>query len=762
MIDILKNKIYLIATKWTYPFGGGEEFMFDTMEWANEMGMTCYWVAFSDSFDRNFTKFETIQHKFGIIIHIPGGFSVEKFTNWLYLLRPDIVHHQGILREEFYLATEKMRLEFITGIHFWNGILKLHENDNKDINDHKELHKADPEFKCLIKKERCTFYSSSKFVRDTVENISGIYIEDIILSSSSKRRYFVDVCTKKYVTMINIHKKKGGNILFYLLKKCPNINFLCVRTERGSEDLDELIKNIIDERNNNPSKFAECIWMERTKDVKKIYSLARIVLCASIVDETFCRVVNESMMNGIPILTTHKGNIKYLVGNTTPVLDPNNNYEWEKMVNKLWNDELFYNKMSNKMLEQYSYSSENVAKEQFKKMITNRMLKGKEMSIGLFTPWCDQGLGIQSRNYYWMLRKISDFRLNVFALKPYNAESCQQLQKNKYEWEINDYIYYSNNTRENVKDSEIIDFCKNNNIGKMIIPETCLERIFKVSKLLRDIGVKVYAVPNIEIVRKNELHKHGYFHKILANNHLCESIFTKYLDIPIEYVGYGIDTTFLNIEMREKKFSDTINFLFIGGMNSLSRKNILDVCEGFVKAYRENKNIRLTATIQMINSLEINLISDIEIYKNHPGIKLIESHISYNDIINLYYDHHITLHLSKHEGLGLGFYESLSTGTPVLTLETQPHNEIIRDGINGWIIPCYYKKMNDNIDPLIDSAYFDTEDLKIKILEVIKNDKKTDCISNNTIKRVIKNLIIDYNERLHINFFKERFIRSII
>ena len=29
MFQILNNKIYLIVSKWAYPFGGGEEFLYD-------------------------------------------------------------------------------------------------------------------------------------------------------------------------------------------------------------------------------------------------------------------------------------------------------------------------------------------------------------------------------------------------------------------------------------------------------------------------------------------------------------------------------------------------------------------------------------------------------------------------------------------------------------------------------------------------------------------------------------------------------------
>jgi hypothetical protein len=60
----------------------------------------------------------------------------------------------------------------------------------------------------------------------------------------------------------------------------------------------------------------------------------------------------------------------------------------------------------------------------------------------------------------------------------------------------------------------LAEFIKKNNIGKCIIPETCWYRIFQMAKLMRDNNVNCYAIPNIEIVRKDEIVKHKYFYKI--------------------------------------------------------------------------------------------------------------------------------------------------------------------------------------------------------------------------------------------------------
>jgi glycosyltransferase involved in cell wall biosynthesis len=770
-MNILKNKIYVITTFWTYPFGGGEEIMYDTMEWAVEFGMSCYWLAFSNSHNKPFEELEVKYHTHGVIINIPGGFSVQTLTDWLYLLKPDIVHHQGHMREQFYMAAEKLRVEFMTGFHFWSGgIILGQETSNIEILKNKDKHNVDPEFEFLLKKPMCNFYCASKFVQEVFQTVTGTTINDIIFASSSIRRSSLKYMDKedhqepKYVTMINIHKNKGGDVFLHLLKTCPDIHFMSVCTEHNSDELDLMIRQEIEKRNElakNDSSYAECLWMERLSDVRKIYQHAKIMLCCSIVDETFCRVVNEAMMNRIPVLSTQRGNIKYLMNDPVidqedpdyiPGIDPGDFGKWEYYVKKLCHDADLFERTGLRMEKLYNKSSELVAKEQFRGVVTKTIMKSKEMNIGIFSPWCDQGLGIQSRNYYNLLDKSGLFKISIFGLKPYNADTCIQLQKNPDEWIIQEphYVYYSPNTREDVKDAEMLEFCRSRNIGKMLIPETCWKRVFEIAKLLRENGVKAYAIPNIEIVRRDEVFKHNYFYKILANNYLCKNIFSDHLDIPVQYIGYGIN----GMKMRDKDYDgQIIKYLFIGGMNAFSRKNILDCCEGFSMAYKKNQNIRITCTIQMANSLEAELKKKITQYTDHPAITIMDCHMSYQDILNLYYNHHVVFQISKHEGLGLGFYEAITSGTPIVTLKTPPHNEIILDGVNGWTIDCYHKPMTDNSDPLFDSAYVEPEKVCEKILEISDMEK---------IKKVVETLKQDYVDRLSIDIFNKVFIGSVL
>ena len=130
--SLFENKIYLCITYWTYPFGGGEEFMYDTMEWANSLGMKCFWIAFCDAKKNPFSQLSVIQHPYGKILQIPGDLSVEVLSDWVYLLRPDVIHHQGHMRGKIYMAIEQHRTEFMTGFHFWTGGIIL-DSEKKNV-----------------------------------------------------------------------------------------------------------------------------------------------------------------------------------------------------------------------------------------------------------------------------------------------------------------------------------------------------------------------------------------------------------------------------------------------------------------------------------------------------------------------------------------------------------------------------------------------------------------------------------------------------
>jgi glycosyltransferase involved in cell wall biosynthesis len=756
MNHLLKDKIYVVASNWSYPFGGGEEFLYQTLQWALDLGMKCYWVCFSNAQNKPYEELLIEQSKYGKIIKVPGGFSKESLHNWLKILKPDLVHHQGHLRKDFYDVCKELRVEFLSGYHFWSGAIILNE-ETKNINilENSDKHQRDPEIDYLMDKKYCNLYTVTPFVSQCIEKVTGHSIDKHIYASSSYNKCKIPdmiVDKNKYVSMVNIHKLKGGDTLLRMIKELKQIPFLAVRTEFKSDDLDQQIKEAIEERNRLPDA-AKCLFLERVSDPKIIYGQTRILLASSLVDETFCRVVNESMMNGIPVITTGQGNIKYLVGDSCPIIDINDYDKWVETVTEMYTNTDLLLEYSEKVNKQYKVYSEFKAKKVFTERVCEVVDKSKEMNVMLLTPWCDQGLGIQSRNYANILEN-SRYKVHVFAMKPYNGNSCLEMQKNPAEWLI-DNIYYSPNCREQIKDAELIQFVNQYNIGKCLLPETCFDRVFQMAQLFESIDVKCYAIPNIEIVRKDEVFKHRYFHKILCNNHLCHDIFSKHGINNLKYIGYAIcqDDQICMKPKQLENDEDELKFLFIGGMNAINRKNLLLILEAFDIASRKVDNISLTCTIQMFNLNEKEDKDKIQSYMNHPKINIIQDHLKYSDIIDLYYSHHVSVQVSKHEGLGLGFYEAINTGTPIITLNTPPHNEIVLNNVNGWVIDCYYKPMKDNKDPLFESAYFEP----IKLADLFAQLGGNLDIYRN----ILSSLMMDYMKRIHISKFRTEFLEGI-
>lgn len=746
----LKNKIYLAASFWDYPFGGGEEYINQTMEWTKAQGMQNYWISFADSTNSNYPEFQLVFKENYVSIRLAGGLTSKKLVHWITLLQPDIMHHQGHHHEIFHEACQATRTPYLTGVHFWNNFIKLNPiTFNVDILANAAKHTIDPVFEKILASKYSTVYVVSEFVRDVIQSVCQVDLPIVYSGSSESRCLVKSTLSPTHVTAINIHKQKGGELILHLMRTLRDIPFIVIQTEHHSGDLDKLIKEEIQTRNIGASIASH--YYLRMDNMRYIYQETKILIAPSLVDETFCRTAHEAMMNGIPVLTTGAGNLAHLVTLPSCLIPATDQERWVARVQEIHSDPEEHRRVSLIMSNRYQEFSEAECRERFWKVVKTSMGKGKDRNVMIFCPWCDQGLGIQSRNYYQVLSKHG-YRVSIFSYKPYNGESTIALQKNPTEWQIDGAIHYSPHDREHVKDSELIEFVMRNEIGKCFIPETCWNRVFEIAQLMRSHHVKCYAIPNVEIIRRDELNKHRHFHRILCNNHICQNIFAEYGILNTAYVGYGVYDESFRLRMKQLH-DEKIRFLFIGGMNAFSRKHILEICEAFVAAAEVNDKIELTCTIQKINQLETSDVKRLEAYLTHPRIRIIQDHLSYRAIMDLYQSNQVSIQVSKHEGLGLGFYEALMTGTPVITLRTPPHNEIIRDGINGWIVDCYTKPMTDNNDGLIESAYFNPALLTDQILEIAANPE--------TLTEIYRKLFFDYLENYDCSVFEQRFMEAI-
>lgn len=675
--------IFLVISRIGYPFGGGEQFLLQSAPLGKKI-----WVSFENK-NRTSHSITRIYEQYGVIfIDSAGGFQDMIVERWIRFFNPNMIHVQGIDSHIVSPLCEKLKIKCIIGYHFWTNLLILKNNVNIE-NQSIQIH---PEFEKVLARRYSFPFVCSKFMKSQVKR-AALLDSDICGQALSNipviypiSNIFLTKRQSTHITMINIHALKGGEMFLNCLKvfgdKYP---FIAVCTEPQSEKLDnEIKKEMIEQCEINPD--INHYFLGRIENIEKVYEKTKILLVPSIVDETFCRVACEAMSVGIPVLSYGNGNLQYLLGDANIDMTIEN-------VERCMEDNEYYQSMSSKVKEQYMKLTN-------KKRWSTLLHKQVEKNVMFLTPFTDQGLGIQVRNYISFLKKSF-----IFNYHPYQRAAIAADEK---EWEVEN-IYHSPNTRENITDDEILSFIRKFSIDICVIPETCWSRVFEIAELLTKNHVKCIAIPNIEIMKKSELSKHLIFHKILVNDERTQQVLSKW-PLSIEKLGFSLN----NVAFRPKKtVHSEIVFCCFGGLNGISRKRIDIVAETFVKALGHVHNIKLVITDQ----------TETFKYSHHhrDDLAIIDRHLTCQEMFDILYGSDVCIQVSRHEGLGLGFYESIFTGTPVLTLNGAPHNEIIKDGTNGWIIPCFNEKNKENQECLIESLNFKQEDLMKKILDIARN-----------------------------------------
>jgi len=344
-------------------------------------------------------------------------------------------------------------------------------------------------------------------------------------------------------------------------------------------------------------------------------------------------------------------------------------------------------------------------------------------------PWADQGLGIQCRDYYITLKELG-YNPYILSFKPYHATHDNiYLQSNKEEWEYEN-ITYSSNYREDLTYDEVLDFIYKNKIKKIFIVEATFINIFNIISFLKLLNIKIYLIVNIECIRLVELNYHVIIDKILTNNIDSQIIMSSLFKNKSKLLGFHLNHPYFNnINKVKRNNYDIIKFCCIGGLNSLTRKNINLIITTFYNIFNENNylNWELDVYIQGVEIPEIVNVC------NCNKINYYINNSSYKEILNCYIDTDIFIHMGSHEGLGLGFFESIYCGTPILTMNWTPNNEIISNYINGWLINCEYNILYDNDNSLINRGIIKENDLKEKIIEIITDLDNTISIINNSI-----------------------------
>lgn len=746
--------------------GGGASFLEDSMDWLNQSGFKCLWLNFSNYDNTQYSKLKIdYVNLSAVIIQFNNGFNTQVLSNWIKLIQPDVVNHQGHKRLEIAQVCFDHCVPLITGIHFWNGIIDLNPATfNTDIQQNIDKHVVSAEFAKLLQYPNLRLYCCSNFVRDIVSQLS-IKIDAVVNAASNPSRFKIDAKfeTNEYISQINIHKMKGGELLLCLINELKTLPFLVVQTEPMSKSLDEQIQQSIFNVNatlsNVEQSFSNSIFMHYTDDIKnQVYRKTRILLAPSLVDETFCRTVNEAMCCGIPVISSGKGNIKNLIGDSCPILELNDIDGWKETIHRIYHNKSLWKYYSLKVQKQYQKNSNVISQKAFETLVDST-LHLKYNNIMFLVPFCNQGLGIQTLNYINMLSKFCknscfpNFKICVFSFKPYVNTLEYSLHKTMKTLNLCDTaIYYSANVREKVTDKELSAFVHFHKIKYAVIPETCWDRIFEINSHLKQMNVVTCAIPNIEIVRRNELVKHLKFDKIFCNNWYTKNTL---LDCGIDTdklicIGYEHSLNLIDNTNSSSLNPKTIKFLCLGGLNAISRKRCDRVASAFVQSGIQNAH--LTITYQHHDQYaNLECLSQ---YENNGNITIINKNLSMEEIQMLYVQHDVSIQVSLCEGLGLGFYESLRWKTPIISLDAYPHKEIVKNDV-GWLIKTIAIELKENSDAIVKGYELNDVELTLLFQKIARQPE----LEINNKKFSISKLLKNQNLREHL--FAKHFLTNL-
>jgi len=140
----------------------------------------------------------------------------------------------------------------------------------------------------------------------------------------------------EYVTLINLNRNKGGDVLIKIAKEMPDIQFMGVIGGYDGQIQDTTVKNIT--------------YVENTSYIKSIYSQSSIVLMPS-KEESWGRVAIEAMSSGIPVIATPTPGLLESCGSAGIFCKRDDIGSWVREIRRLKTDTEYYKSVSEKCFE---------------------------------------------------------------------------------------------------------------------------------------------------------------------------------------------------------------------------------------------------------------------------------------------------------------------------------------------------------------------------------------------------------------------------
>lgn len=182
------------------------------------------------------------------------------------------------------------------------------------------------------------FIANSGFTAQAYNDAYGIECT-VITPTIDFEKYRFET-TREFATLINIHPKKGYEVVREMARACPEIPFLFVEAWTL---WDGLFKEIMAEIDTLPN----VTFMRRTSDMSTIYGRTKILLAPSQWEEAWGRVASEAHCSGIPVIGSDRGGLGQAIGPGGLVLAHDApTEEWVAALESLWSDAAAYAALS--------------------------------------------------------------------------------------------------------------------------------------------------------------------------------------------------------------------------------------------------------------------------------------------------------------------------------------------------------------------------------------------------------------------------------
>jgi 1,2-diacylglycerol 3-alpha-glucosyltransferase len=160
----------------------------------------------------------------------------------------------------------------------------------------------------------------------------------------------------------------------------------------------------------------------------------------------------------------------------------------------------------------------------------------------------------------------------------------------------------------------------------------------------------------------------------------CEQ--RRYAELGIEspFVQWGIHPELLEYADTPGREDGLVRFYFPGALLG-PRKPHKEVVEAFRAARGENLRLIFKAQLER----RMNYLT--RAAEEDPRIELVVEDMDTPEHLRLFASCDVCLGPSRWEGLGLFLYEAAAFGMPQISNDSPPMNEVVRDGVNGLLVP---------------------------------------------------------------------------